>query len=550
MPKEPERSLESHAGPDDRLPEASRRRVFLIVAVTVLFAETGVLQFTMVSPAVLRIAPSFPGVGADISWVNTVFALTGAVAAPLLGKASDLWGKKRMMTVSGVLFVIGSLVTALTASWAAFLAGRVLQGLSLGIGAVAYGLFRDILPRRYVPTAIGMLTTGSGAGVIAAPLLSGYLLDHYSWRSLFWVMTLYGIATLVLLVLLVPESNHRFRQHLDLLGAFVLAAGLALLLVYLSNGHNWGWTAPGSLAYLAGGLVLLGLFVPVERRAPSPLIDLHLLGDRRVLGTLAVTFWGSVAVSVWAYAVPLMTQTPTAAQLTAGAHAQAVASGLPSATAALLHVSFSGSLAFAGGLSLIGCAVHQMVWQGGTALFAGPAAGWLAGRRSMRFPLLLGFAAFASAAVLMLALLTHGIWFFALTGAVFGLGFGAYYAITPTLMMEAAPPRLQGISAGMFSVAANIGQSIATATVTAVIWADPLVMKVTLGPKSLGQVNLTAQYSLMTLRTAQILMWIVLGATVVACTCTLVLRHARAAATGGAASEEQHAPEQAGVVAA
>src|SRR5258708_25892839 len=101
----------------------------------------------MVTPAAILIATSFPGVGANVSWMTTIYGLVGGVATPLAGKASDLWGKKRMLMFSGTLFVVGSVICVTSHNWALFLVGRAFQALSLGNVAVSYGLFRDLLPR-------------------------------------------------------------------------------------------------------------------------------------------------------------------------------------------------------------------------------------------------------------------------------------------------------------------------------------------------------------------------------------------------------------------
>src|SRR6476469_6821196 len=95
-----------------RLDGASRTRIFTVLAVIVLFSEIAPMQYTIVAAALQKIAPSFPGVGADINWAIIVFGLVGAAASPLIGKMSDVWGKKRMFLICGALFVIGCVLDA------------------------------------------------------------------------------------------------------------------------------------------------------------------------------------------------------------------------------------------------------------------------------------------------------------------------------------------------------------------------------------------------------------------------------------------------------
>ncbi|MER5181651.1 MFS transporter [Streptomyces sp. NPDC002896] len=531
-----------------RLPESARVRTFVIIIVTTLFAETAALQYTMVAPAAIRIAPSFPGVGASISWMTTIFGLVGGVVAPLVGKSSDLWGKKKMLIVSGVLFLIGSLVCCFTNSWAAFLIGRGLQALALGNTTVTYGVFRDILPRKYVPTAVGLLATGFGLSALAAPILSGYLLDHFSWRALFWFMTGYGAVTLIAVILIVPESPLRVRQRLDILGAVILSGGLTLCLLYLSEGHSWGWAEPTSLACLIGGLVLLACFVAVERRTAQPIIDLRLLLNSKMLFTLGATLCGAIVIGIFAYAMPLLLQTPTAAQLTDGVRSEAMEKqNLDSAAAALIDVGFNGSLAFAGGLTLISFALHAAVFQGGVGMAAGPWVGWLSGRKGPRTLLLGALVVYVIAGVLFLTTTTHGVWFYALAAGVFGLGFGAFLAIVPNLVMDAVPPQQQGVSTGMMNVFISLGSAIGAAVVTAIIYENPLIMTVSSGGKVVSTTNLAETASLTNWDGATAIYWAALIAAALGLVIALAMKHGRVPATGGAVSEETKPPAAASV---
>ncbi|WP_051939557.1 MFS transporter [Phaeacidiphilus oryzae] len=529
-----------------RLPEGATRRAWVVIVTATLFAETAGLQYTMVSPAAIRIAPAFPGVGANIAWMTTIFALVGAVSAPLLGKSSDLWGKKRMLLVAGVLFLAGSLVCCLTHSWTAFLVGRALEAMALGNTTVTYGLFRDLLPRRLVPTAVGFLATGFGLSALAAPLLSGWLLDHWSWRSIFWTMAGYGVVTMAGVLLLVPETRLRSRQRLDVLGALLLSGGLALSLLYLSEGHSWGWTSPAALGCLLGGPALLALFVLVERRVPEPLVDLRLLLGGRMLTTLSAALFGGIVLGLISYAMPLFLQTPTAARFTAQVRAAAVTQQhVPAATASLLQVDFNSTLAFAGGLTLIGFALYGALWQGGFAMAAGPVSGWLSGRIGPR-RLLIGAGAFSAAgAALFLTTTSHGVWFYALSGSVYGIGFGTLLATAPTLVMEAVPERQQGVSTGMMSVVLSAGTAIGTAVVTAVIFANPLIMRVRLGPQTVATVDLARTGTLTTWHGAQLIYAIGIASSLVALVIAIAMRHGRRPATGGRAGEDQAAAPEA-----
>ncbi|MFI8912757.1 MFS transporter [Streptomyces sp. NPDC053513] len=203
-----------------------------------------------------------------------IFGLVGGTCTPMIGKMSDLWGKRRMLLAGGLSFIAGALICALTSSWTLFLVGRALEAVAVSAPTVAYGLLRDILPRRYVPTAIGLVATGLGVTAFVAPLIGGWTPERSSWRSPFWLLLIFTVVMIVSLWLFVLESALRVHQRLDVVGAVLLSAGVGLVLLYLSNGAAWGWSRPTAWGWLAGGLALLTLFVLVERRAAEPIMEM------------------------------------------------------------------------------------------------------------------------------------------------------------------------------------------------------------------------------------------------------------------------------------
>jgi len=531
-----------------RLNNASPLRIWSIVIVTVLFAEIAPLQYTMISAAVPKIAPTFPSAGANISWMITIFALVAAVATPLCGKMSDLWGKKRLLVACGIVFIAGSALCAITGSWGLFLLGRGLEACATAAATVTYGLFRDILPRRHIPMAVGVVATGFGLSAVAAPLLGGWMIDHFSWRSLFWALAVYTVITLVALWAVVPESKLRAKQRLDLAGAATMSGGVTCILLYITEGGNWGWTDKTSLAYLIGGLILLAAFVLIERRVAQPIMDIKLLMAPKVAMTLAVSCCASFVIAISAYAVPYMAETPTQAQLVGSVKAAAVQKGLPASALPLLHISFpSGTLAFAGGLTLLAFAWQVAIWQGVCAIAAGPLAGAWSRRSGARKPLITGLAFLLATSGLLLVLPLRGLWGLAVAMGVMGIGFGFFYASGPNLIMEATPPRQQGITTGMWSLVGAISTAVATAILTAFFVANPVKLEASFPGRpatvtTLNQVNAWAGY-----RDA---FFVTIGVAAVGLILAVLMRHGRTPSTGGAASETESETVTAGAASA
>ncbi|WP_042396821.1 MFS transporter [Streptacidiphilus carbonis] len=525
--------------PAARLEGASRLRVFAVIGVVVLFAEIAALQYTMVASAARDIAPTFPGVGANISWMVIIFGLVGGATTPIFGKMSDLWGKRRMMLISGASFAIGTLICALTSSWALFLVGRALEAVAISAPTVAYGLFRDILPRRYIPASIGVIATGLGMSALVAPLLGGWLLDNYSWRSLFWFLLIFVAVVVPLLVLVVPETPLRTHQRLDLGGAVLLAVGVGLVLLYLSNGATWGWGRPTAWGWLAGGIALLLAFVAVERRSAQPIMDLELLFSPKVIMVLLAALLGSMVIGIQGYSIPYMLQTPDKAHLTQMVTAQVVAAShgrLTPALVPMVHLNFNGLMAYGLGASLLGYGLHSAVFSGGTGMLAGGGAGEWARKVGPRYPLIVAMGTF-TLSCLLYAFFSHSAWQYAVIAVVFGLGFGSFYAAAPNLIVEAVPARQQGISAGMLGVVNSLATSVGTAVLTAFLAANPAEFKVTIPgvPASLtgGYNTLPQLYTDNGYRDGLLF---AAGAGAVGLVVAVLMRHGRRPATGGEAS--------------
>ncbi|MGW4534038.1 MFS transporter [Nocardia sp. NPDC004340] len=333
--------------PDDsgRLDGASNLRIWSVLAIIVLFTEISPMQYVMVASALRQIAPTFPEQGANINWAIIVFGIFGAAVSPLIGKLSDIYGKKRMFLVCAGLFLIGTVMCALTSTWAIFLVGRALQASAIATTVVSYGLIRDLMPRRMVPIGLGIASTGLGVSALAGPLIGGYITDHTSWRGLFWFLFIFTLVMTPLLIVFVPESKLRTPQRLDIIGAVLLGAGATLTLLYLDKGQDWGWSKPSTLVWLIGGLVLLALFPIVEMRAKNPIMDMKLLFNPRVSVVLFIGLLASFMIGYQSYATGYMTQSPPSSavvsqvkdatweQVKSGALAQAQAQALTQARA-------------------------------------------------------------------------------------------------------------------------------------------------------------------------------------------------------------------------
>ncbi|MEV0293596.1 MFS transporter [Nocardia sp. NPDC050710] len=518
-----------------RLDGASRARIFAVLAVIVLFTEVAPMQYTIVAAALQKIAPTFPGVGANINWAIIVFGLIGAAASPLIGKMSDVWGKKRMFLVCGVLFMLGCVLDAVTSNWAIFLIGRGLQATAIATAVIAYGLIRDLMPRKYVPLGLGITATGLGLSAVAGPLLGGYLVDNYSWRAIFWCLAGFTLLMLPLVAIVVPESKLRVPERIDVIGAVLLSAGAALTLIYLDKGQDWGWSRPGTLIWLIGGFALLVLFVVVETRVSRPIMDMKLLFHPRVALVLAGALFASFLIGVQSYAMGYMTQTPDEATIAGKVHEGTLVqlqaqTGQPLPPEAV-QVTLDPGYTYGNGYTLLEFAIRIALLQAVLAMICGALAGVLARRIGARLPLVSALTLFAAAGVCY-AVLPHTSAVFLWVSAIFGIGFGFYYASMPILMVEAVPQEQQGISLGMLGVMQSMGVAVGLAIVTAFLTANPMSALVSVAGQPAQPAPVPGIFGD---HGYEMGFWFAAGASVLALLIALAMRHGRTPATGGTA---------------
>lgn len=174
-------------------------------------------------------------------------------------------------------------MSAVGGSIGVLIAGRTVQGLGAGVGPLATSLLPDAVGPERLSRAIGLLIGAGGVGGMIGLLAAGPLVDHLGVASIFWVLVIVALALMAAVALFVPESSARSPLRIDWLGALLLSAFLATLMLGISQGNEWGWRSGSIVALFGGSLLLLVLFVADLRLARDPLLDARSHGRPAVL---------------------------------------------------------------------------------------------------------------------------------------------------------------------------------------------------------------------------------------------------------------------------
>ena len=282
--------------------------------IVVVLAFAGIVVSLMQS-LVIPLVPQLPRLldasAADTTWAITATLLAGAVAVPTVGRLGDMYGKRRMLLMSIVLLVVGSVIGALAESLVPMIVARALQGLAAGVIPLGISIMRDELPRERLGGATAMMSASLGVGGALGLPVAAFIAETADWHVLFWAAAAMGVAALVLVLVVVPESAVRQGGRFDFVGAVGISAGLVMLLLAVSKGADWGWTSPLTLGLGLGAVAVFAIWGAFELRTPSPLVDLRTLVRRQVLLTNIASLVFGFALFAMSLVFPQVLQLPT-----------------------------------------------------------------------------------------------------------------------------------------------------------------------------------------------------------------------------------------------
>ena len=275
----------------ERRSDAERRRLMVVFGALMLAMLIAALDQTIVSTALPTIVGDLGGL-TQLSWVVTAYILTSTISTPLYGKIGDLYGRKRIFQGAIVIFLVGSMLCGLSQNMAELIGFRALQGVGAGglfVGSQA--IIGDIVSPRERGRYMGYFGAVFGLATVAGPLLGGFLVDHATWRWVFYINVPIGIAALIATGLVLHLPRQRRAHRIDYLGASLLGAGVTCIVLLTTwGGTEYPWASAQTLGLGLAALVLLGAFIQVERRAAEPILPLQLFRNSVFAVTNAAGF--------------------------------------------------------------------------------------------------------------------------------------------------------------------------------------------------------------------------------------------------------------------
>lgn len=255
----------------------TQRQTYIVFGGLLLAMILAVLDQTILVTALPTIVGELGGVE-QLSWVITAYMLASTASTPIWGKISDLYGRKRLFQAAIVIFVVGSALSGVATSIGELIAFRILQGLGAGgLMTLAMTIVAEIVAPRERGRYMGYTQLVFLAASVVGPLVGGLLVDHLSWRWVFYVNVPIGAAAFAVISAVLHLPGERVRHRIDYAGAALLVGAVSsLLLVTVWGGNDYAWGSPQILGLIAAGLALLAAFIAQERRAAEPIVPLRL----------------------------------------------------------------------------------------------------------------------------------------------------------------------------------------------------------------------------------------------------------------------------------
>jgi EmrB/QacA subfamily drug resistance transporter len=258
--------------------------VALILSMGLIAMDT-----TIVATAIPQVVGDLGGFD-QVGWVFSVYLLAQTVTIPIYGKLADLYGRKPILLVGVVLFLVGSALCAAAWNMAALIGFRALQGLGAGsVGATVQTVAGDLYSVEERGRIQGSLASVWGISAIVAPALGGLFAQYLSWRWIFLVNLPLGALALLIIAQRLREDVVRKRHRIDYAGALLVLVTATALILALLEGSSWGWASPATLGTLGVAAVAAGIGVAVERRAAEPVMPPWLWSRRLTAMTYAAT---------------------------------------------------------------------------------------------------------------------------------------------------------------------------------------------------------------------------------------------------------------------
>ncbi|NEW08543.1 MFS transporter [Paenibacillus sp. SYP-B3998] len=267
------------------------------------------LDQTIVSTAMPTIVSKLGGFDQFV-WVFSAYLIANVTAMPIFGKLSDMYGRKLFFIIGIIVFMIGSALCGTATSMTELIIYRAVQGIGGGaLMPITFAIIFDIFPPQKRGKMQGLFGAVFGLSSVLGPIIGAYFTDHVTWEWIFFINLPLGVVALLLIMFSYHESVEHSKAKIDWGGTILLTASIMSLMFALElGGKEYAWNSLQIIGLFAGFVVILGIFILVEKYAAEPIVPLDLFKNRLFTSSMGVSFaYGAVLISAGTY-IPLFIQ--------------------------------------------------------------------------------------------------------------------------------------------------------------------------------------------------------------------------------------------------
>jgi MFS family permease len=276
---------------------------------------------TMLIPAIPILVKDFKIPYNTSSWILTAYLIAGAVMTPIIGKLSDIYGKKKILMLVMVIYSIGTFSGGISANIFMMIVSRIIQGIGLAMFPVAFAIIREKFPEEKLAIGQGIFTAVFAGGAVVGLGLGATIIEYFSWHMTFLSIVPLMIILLIVVLRLIHIKSEKLVSKIDnsidikgTLTLIVLVSSFLVALTLLPNSISQSQYKNSNLiiisALFALSVALLPLFISIQKKAKSPLIDLQLLKDIILLPTNILIMTIGISMFIIYQSLPILIQSP------------------------------------------------------------------------------------------------------------------------------------------------------------------------------------------------------------------------------------------------
>lgn len=355
--------------------EKVTKRTFVLAAV-MLAMFMNAIEGTIVSTAMPAIVGDLGGFSL-YSWVFSSYLLMNAVTVLIYGKLSDLFGRKPILLIGIIIFLIGSVLCGFADSMHELILFRFIQGFGAGaIAPVASTIIGDIYVNQERAKVQGYLSSVWGISAVLGPALGGILVESVTWRLIFWINIPLGILSMCLLWFFLHEKIEKKKAVIDYSGAVLLTVSISsFMIILVQGGVEWQWTSAPIISLIILGVSAFACFIWQEDRTPEPMMPFEIWRERSILIANIVSLATGIMLIGFSSFLPtyvqgVMERSPTVAGFTL----TAMSIGWPIAStfagSLLMKIGFKATSLLGGGSLIFGSLLLAFMPAGAGPLYA------------------------------------------------------------------------------------------------------------------------------------------------------------------------------------